>query len=375
MKRKKRLKLKRQYVIILKILRFLAFIALAILCFYFYQILQLKKIGYSTSASKNILLESKKEYVIEVGENKLLNAAFESSDYDEKNLDAYTKIKYFDQKDVIRNINTLIEKGYSNQNISLILAHGNNDDVTEFAKKEKVKYLEEFYSVSFAKLKYYDRYVEYSRETGEDEETTVLFVNLGMDKEPYVEPNVIDDFSTDMLVNKYNKVLEDFEPENLVVIDSKYCNDEVQMGAEVAVLAFKEMYRAAAQDGLGLVINSGYRSYETQEELCDTYRNLYGNNYVNKYVSSPGFSEHHTGLAFDIGSVSSNVFADSNEFQWMLKNAHKYGFILRFTKRGENITGFRSEPWHYRYVGKEIAKYIYENKITFEEYYVMFLDK
>ena len=319
------------------------------------------------------MIADKKDFIVEIGKNELLNAAFESSYYDEKNLDAYTKIKYQNQKDIIKNINTLIDKGYSNQNISLILAHGNNDDVTEFAKKEKVKYLEEFYSVNYAKLKYYDRYVEYSRETGEDEETSVLFVNLGMDKEAYVEPNIVDEFSIDMLINKYNKVTENFEPEKLIVIDSKYCNDDVQMGAEVAVLAFKKMYRAAAQEGLSLVINSGYRSYEMQEELCDTYRNLYGNNYVKKYVSSPGFSEHHTGLAFDIGSTSSNVFAESNEYQWMLKNAHKYGFIQRFTKRGENITGFRSEPWHYRYVGEEIATYIYEHGITFEQYYVEFL--
>ena len=373
MKRKKRLKLKRQYVVILKILRIIFFVIMAILCFYFYQILQLKKIGYSIVASKNILIADKKDFIVEIGKNELLNAAFESSYYDEKNLDAYTKIKYQNQKDIIKNINTLIDKGYSNQNISIILAHGNNDDVTEFAKKEKVKYLEEFYSVNYAKLKYYDRYVEYSRETGEDEETSVLFVNLGMDKEAYVEPNIVDEFSIDMLINKYNKVPENFEPEKLIVIDSKYCNDDVQMGAEVAVLAFKKMYRAAAQEGLSLVINSGYRSYEMQEELCDTYRNLYGNNYVKKYVSSPGFSEHHTGLAFDIGSTSSNVFAESNEYQWMLKNAHKYGFIQRFTKRGENITGFRSEPWHYRYVGEEIATYIYEHGITFEQYYVEFL--
>jgi len=59
----------------------------------------------------------------------------------------------------------------------------------------------------------------------------------------------------------------------------------------------------------------------------------------------------------------------------MLENAYKYGFILRFTKKDEDITGFRSEPWHYRYVGEDIAKYIHEEDITFEEYWAMFLDK
>lgn len=374
MKRKKRLKLKRKFVILFKILLFFLLIFFCLLCFYFYQIRQLKKIGYSFEASKNILNYSKKDFVLEFGESKLLNAAFESEFYDEDNLDSYIKIKYQKQKNIIKNINILIDKGYSNNDISVILAHGNDEDVTEFARKDKIKYLEEFYyNISYAKLKFYDRYLEYSRETGEDEETTVLLVNLGMDKDAYTDPNVIDKFSVDMLVNKYNMVSEDFEPDDLVVIDSNYRNDDIQMGSKVAVDAFIEMYRAAAREGLGLVINSGYRSYEQQQKLCDTYRSLYGENYVNKYVSFPGFSEHQTGLAFDIGSTSSNVFAESKEYQWMLKNAHKYGFILRFTKRVENITGFRNEPWHYRYVGKEIAKYIYENNITYEEYYVEFL--
>ena len=346
---------------------------LILLCFYFYQIHDLEKLGYSREASKNILLAGKKDYIIGLGDNKLLNAAFESSDYDENNLDSYAKIEYQEQKNIIRNINTLIKKGYSNSDISTILSHGNDEDVTLFAKRDKVKYLEEFYSISYAKLKYYDRYLSYSRETGEDEETTVLFVNLGMDKEAYKDYNLVDKFSVDMLVNKYNSLSSDFEPEGLVEIESKYRNDEIQRGSKVAVDAFKEMYNAAAKEGYGLVINSGYRSYHDQEELCDEYRFWYGDSYVDKYVSLPGFSEHQTGLAFDIGSTSSNIFADSKEYQWMVDNAHKYGFILRFSKNGQAITGFRSEPWHYRYVGKDIASYIHEHGITFEEYYAEFL--
>ena len=101
----------------------------------------------------------------------------------------------------------------------------------------------------------------------------------------------------------------------------------------------------------------------------------YGDDYVNRFVAKPGFSEHQTGLSFDIGSTSSNVFANSKEYKWMLDNAYKYGFILRFTKKYESITQFRNEPWHYRYVGKDIAKYIHEHNISFEEYYAMFLDK
>lgn len=374
MSTRKKLKLKKPFVKILKIIGIILVFIIGILVFYLYQIKEITDLGYSRIAAKNILLLGKREYVKSVEDNKTLNAAFESRDYVEANLDSYSKIKYQNQKHLIKNINALIKKGYSNNNISIILSHGNDDDVSEFAKRDKIKYLEEFYNIDYAKLKYYDRYVKYSSETGEDEETTVIFVNLGMDKDSYTDPTLVTKFSSDMLVNKHYKLNDDFVPDNLVKFDKKYCNDEVQKGNGEAVSAFAKMYDAAKKEGLDLFINSSYRSYEDQEELCNYYKELYGEGYVQKYVALPGFSEHQTGLAFDIGGLSNNVFVDSKEYQWMLENAYKYGFILRFTKSNASFTGFRSEPWHYRYVGKKIAKYIYENKISFEEYYAQFLN-
>ena len=374
MVKKRKLKLKKPFVIILKIIFIVILVFLGMFLFYSYQVKDVSKLGYDRDASKNILLLGKKDAIKSYEYSDTLNAAFKSKYYKDANLDSYSKIKYQDQKNIIKNINTLIDKGYSNSNISLILAHGNDDDVSEFAKRDKIKYLEEFYSLSYAKLKYYDRYVKYSSETGEDEETTVLFVNLSMDTDDYVNPVKTSAFSIDMLVNKHYKLDEDFVPDDLVEFDQEYCNDEVQEGNREAVVAFKNMYEAAKKEGLGLVINSSYRSYQDQEEVCNTYKNLYGEGYVSRYVALPGFSEHQTGLAFDIGSTSSKVFAESKEYEWMKDNAYKYGFILRFTKSNAYITGFRSEPWHYRYVGKKIAKYIYENDISFEEYYAEFLD-
>ena len=374
MAKKRKLKLKKPFVIILKIIFIVILVFLGMFLFYSYQVRDITKLGYDKEASKNILLLGKKDAIKSYEYSDTLNAAFKSKYYKDANLDSYSKIKYQDQKNIIKNINTLIDKGYSNSNISLILAHGNDDDVSEFAKRDKIKYLEEFYSLSYAKLKYYDRYVKYSSETGEDEETTVLFVNLSMDTDDYVNPVKTSAFSIDMLVNKHYKLDEDFVPDDLVEFDQEYCNDEVQEGNREAVVAFKNMYEAAKKEGLGLVINSSYRSYQDQENICNTFKDLYGEGYVTKYVALPGFSEHQTGLAFDIGSTSSKVFAESKEYEWMKDNAYKYGFILRFTKSNAYITGFRSEPWHYRYVGKKIAKYIYENDISFEEYYAEFLD-
>ena len=371
----KKIRLKPKAVKILKVIGTVVLVCLFLLIIYFYNIGQLKSLGYSDLASRNILLKFKKKYVLSIGENKTLNAAFESSDYDEDNLDNYSKIKYQNQKHLIKNINLLIKKKYSNSNISMILEHGNDSDVTSFTKRDKINYLEEFYSVSYAKLKNYDRYVSYSDESGEDEETVVLAVNLDMDREDYKDPVVIDKYDEKVLVNKHRQLSKNYKPNDLVKINSKYATDKKQVAERVAVNAFIDMYNAAYKDGYGLVINSSYRSYNDQMEICDQYRQLYGDAYVSKYVALPGFSEHQTGLSFDIGSTNSKTFASSKEYSWMQDNAYKYGFIQRFPKGYESVTGFRAEPWHYRYVGKKIAKYIHDEKITYEEYYAMFLDK
>ncbi len=375
MKKIKKIKLKDGYVKVLKIVGIIICIFLGMYLFYIREVSLLRKIGYSKLASKNILFSFNKEYVLSIGENKTLNKAYESKYFNEKYMDNYTKIKYFNQKDLIKNINKLLEIGYSNSDINLILAHGNNDSVTRFTKREKIKYLEEFFNVSFAKLDNYDRYVAYSDETGEDEETTVLFVNLNMDKEAYTESQLIEEFSVDMLINKHRNLNKDFVPENLSKIDSKYASEDGMKASRLAINAFIEMSKAAKKDDMDIVINSAYRSYEDQEKISNTYLELYGQGYVDKYVAKPGFSEHQTGLCFDIGSRNSKVFAESNEYKWMLENAYKYGFILRFPKKYELITGFRSEPWHYRYVGKNIAKVIHDEDITLEEYFVRNLDK
>lgn len=376
MKKKKiKLKLKKNVVTILKGIGVLCFIILVCYFIYAKQINSFTSLEYSKAASKNILFSGHKDFVLSVGSNKTLNAAFESDDFNEKYLNNYAKISYQKQDNLIKNINKLLDKGYSNSDVSIILAHGSDKEVSEFTKRDRIKYLEEFYQYSYAKLGNYDRYVAYSDETGEDEKTTVIHVNLNMDREEYVDVEEVKEFSSDMLVNKYHYLAENFEPDDLVTISDKYTDGEEYRANREAVSALTQMFEAAKLDGLEMVVNSAYRSYDDQVEIMEFYRKWYGDSYVEKYVAKPGFSEHQTGLAFDVGSTTENVFADSEEYKWMQENAYKYGFVMRFYKKGETITGFRSEPWHYRYVGKEIAEYIHKHNITFEEYYVMFLDK
>lgn len=373
--RKKKLKLKKNVVTILKGIALLCAIILVGYFIYMKQISTFTSLNYSKDASKKILFSGNKEYVISIGENATLNAAFESDNYKEEYLKNYAKIAYQKQENIIKNINTLLKKGYSNSDISIILAHGTDEDVTEFAKRDRIKYLEEFYEYPYAKLKYYDRYLAYTDETGEDEKTTVIHVNLNMDKTMYDDAILVEEFSYEMLVNKFHVLDDGFEPDDLVKVPDKYTDGEEYQANKTAVNALVQMFEAAKVDGLEMVVNSAYRSYDDQVEIAEFYRKWYGDNYVNNYVARPGFSEHQTGLAFDIGSTSEKVFADSSEYKWMQENAYKYGFIMRFYKKAETITGYKSEPWHYRYVGKEIATYIHEHNITYEEYYVMFLDE
>ena len=375
MKKVKSIKIKPRFSMFLKVFGIIFCILLGIFIFYYKEVHDLAVIGYSKKASRNILFSFHKDYVLSVGKNKTLNAAFESESFNEENIDHYVKINYVKQEHFVQNINKLIKKGYSNNDINIIFAHGDDAAVSRFAKREKIRYLEEFFVVDYAKLDNYDRYVAYEDETGEDEELTVLYVNLDMDKEVYQDSTLVSNFSIDMLVNKHRHLSEEFVPDNLVKIDTKYASEKNLKCSRVALDAYKKMSEAADKDGYEIIINSAYRSYQDQVDITEEYLKWYGQNYVDKFVAKPGYSEHQTGLAFDIGSRRVNVFVNSKEYQWMQDNAYKYGFIYRFPKRYEDITGFRNEAWHYRYVGVDIAKYIHDNDMAFEEYWAKFLDR
>ena len=374
-KKKVKLKLKSSARKPLIIVGVVLLVIIIILSFYFNRIGELKNLGYSEEAAKNIIFKFKYSYVMDIGENKTLNMAFSSSDYKKENLDNYVKIDYENQDHLISNINKLLDKGYSVNEVNLIISKGDDKSVSDFVKREKVKYIEEFLSVDYAKLENLDRYVEYQDKENDDAETTVLYVNMDFDKEDYVDPLVIDEFDDYVLVNKHRQLSSEYVPDDLVTIDEEYVktDEEIEIERNVAK-AFYDMAEAASKEGLELMVSSGYRSYKDQEEITNTYLELYGQNYVDNYVAKPGFSEHQTAMSLDIASKSVNTFVNSDEYTWMMDNAYKYGFILRYPKSKEDITGYKCEAWHYRYVGKKIAKYIKENNITYDEYYVIFLD-
>ena len=145
------------------------------------------------------------------------------------------------------------------------------------------------------------------------------------------------------------------------------CNDCIN---NTVWKAWQDMKAAAKADGYKLWIQSGYRAYVVQQSLYNRYVNRDGQAKADTYSARPGSSEHQTALCFDINNPSSS-FDNTKEAKWIDKNAYKYGFIVRYPKGKMDITGYKYESWHVRYVGTELAKKLYNNGdwITMEEYF------
>lgn len=134
-----------------------------------------------------------------------------------------------------------------------------------------------------------------------------------------------------------------------------------------AYKAFKKMQSDARKDGINLFIASGYRSYSYQKSLYNSYKARDGKEKADTYSARAGHSEHQTGLAFDINDPSSS-FENTKEAKWLASNCTKYGFIIRYEKSKEKMTGYKYEPWHIRYLGKDLAKKVKKSGKCLEEY-------
>lgn len=167
-----------------------------------------------------------------------------------------------------------------------------------------------------------------------------------------------------LIVNKSFSLPQNYQPLNENNINCLDCLDSQMMEQ------FFKMQADAFMNNLNLFISSGFRSFERQQELYTMYTSKDGQEMADIYSARPGHSEHQTGLAFDLNSVDSS-FADTSEGKWVNENCYKYGFIVRYPKDKETITGYKYEPWHLRYVGEGLAKIIYNNGnwLTLEEYF------
>lgn len=173
----------------------------------------------------------------------------------------------------------------------------------------------------------------------------------------------------DTLVNKNHRLSPTYIPKDLEELSTKVAYDQKFLRHD-AKEAFEKLSVDALALGYHIVCVSAYRSYDYQKDLYQHYVDTKGLEYADQCSARPGHSEHQTGLSLDVmgSNMDYNLFLHSVEYDWMHKNAHKYGFILRYPKGKEHITGFKFEPWHYRYVGTKLSTYLYENQLTLEEY-------
>lgn len=323
------------------------------------------------------------DYIKDKKYSKTLEEAINSKYYESDYIDDYYKVNYNKNNTFIKNVNSLLKKGYQTNEINSIFKKLNNDSINIILKYDYDMDLTNYLKLEYFKENNLDRYLafkfndnkfstsSYQDKFDEDNltyEDIVTYVNVDLDKNYYDDAKEITDTNNLLiLVNKYNSLNKDFVPDDLERIQSKYADGTQKLRKE-AKEKFEEMCDYLETINLHLIANSAYRSYTDQEELYNEYVTIRGKYNADISSARPGYSEHETGLAVDVGSKNSNIFANSEEYKWMKDNSYKYGFILRYPKGKEYIMGYMFESWHYRYVGVDIATYIHDNDLIFEEY-------
>ena len=223
-----------------------------------------------------------------------------------------------------------------------------------------------------------DRYLDYIEKNSNLElKDVVSLVNVNRDKDFYKDLEVTDVSNfNEMLVNKYHALDKDYVAPDIVKCSSTYAYANNELNKE-AYEAFKNMADAAREEGHVILILSSYRTYESQDNLWKQRKTAYGIKKADAYAARAGSSEHETGLAIDVAEYKdvNDEFGKTESFKWLQENAYKYGYILRYPKGKENITGYSYEAWHYRYLGVSLATKVYNEGITYDEYYEFYLNK
>lgn len=174
-----------------------------------------------------------------------------------------------------------------------------------------------------------------------------------------------------VLVNREHGLDKDYIPVDLSIPEIPFTDGAIEEEKHVAGIMkepLEELINEAKKEGISLIGNSAYRSYKSQKTVYNNRVRSQGKEKADAYVAKPGFSEHQTGLCIDITNKDRYFVEGTEEVEWLKENCSKFGFIIRYPKDKKDVTGIEYEPWHIRYVGKDAAKYIYDNQITLEEY-------
>lgn len=273
----------------------------------------------------------------------------------------------------------LIEHGYSLEEAQKLISFYQKDsELNQILEMRKNTYILELIQEKYYIHKNLERYLAYSEKNKDTEKKDIVaIVNVNRDYEHYENIKEANPEQGILLnVNKYYKLNEEFEPENLTNINLQYAYSGNKITKE-ANDAYISMWNAANKEEIRLIVNSSYRNYASQETVYNNIKASSGTKGTDKVAARPGHSEHQTGLAidvFEISNQSTSTFKESNAYLWLKENAYKYGFIERYPEEKEYLTGYSFESWHWRYVGEDAAKIIHEEDITFDEYYAFYIE-
>ena len=309
-------------------------------------------------------------------------------------LDAFFQINYDtkETKDILDKLKTskvidkvdsnyiieLSDKGYSHNSINYMILNLNKSDLKKMINKKIDKDFDKYISLDLFKWKNYFRYKKYQTKYPKlTIDGVVTRVELNLDYDQYEETvEEKDPNSLTALVNKHRYISKDYVPDDLVDMEDGYANNMfgVKEIRKETYEHFKKMVDAAKKEDIIFYAESAYRDYDYQKTLYNDYVETNGQEEADKYAAKAGFSEHQLGTTLDIANVWTIEEGDK-EYNWIEKNGYKYGFIFRYKKKYEDITGYAEEGWHIRYVGVEAATEIHKKGISFDEYWIKYINK
>ena len=378
MSKKRKRKLNRKKILLVGL-----FIIVTILTIY---LIIPKRYGYQKEVIETFKEDNLYEEIKETKKySKTLETAILENKFNKDYFGEYLNIIYVENKDFIDEVNNLLSLGYKSDEINLFYEKL-PDNINVITSNEYDKNISNYLTLSYFNIDNLDRYIKYENNDNKftsvydtntikdnyNYEDTVTFVNAYLDKDYYTNDIVLskeEEKKIDVIVNKYYKLSKDYEPDDLTKIDSKFASGSNQRLRKEAAIKFEEMAAEALKNGYKIYAGSTYRSYDYQLGLYNRYVAKDGFDEAETYSARAGYSEHQLGLAVDIINGKWEYLSENDEeYEWLIDNSYKYGFILRYPRGKEYITGYVFEDWHFRYLGIDLATKVYNSKLTYDEY-------
>lgn len=273
----------------------------------------------------------------------------------------------------------LLELGYKEDDTQKILNSINSKFIDNILAEEEINsFYPSLVNDPYYIKENYEEYLKYYEYHATTEPNKIVgIVNSKSNLEWYSKTEKSNTSINPIIVNKYYYIEESYDTSDIVRINlqSSYANNKAK---EETVNAYYELWNAAKNElGVNLMVSSSYRDFNTQTNRYAEFKRV-SLEYADTFCARPGHSEHQTGMALDIVSTRNSTrakFIQSEEYEWLKNNAHKYGFIIRYPEDKFYITGFKNEENHIRYVGTTVAEKIYNENLTLEEYYAFYIAK